>query len=107
MSPIALAHLIMGDGNYDATRNRVRIYTNGFTYADNVRLAEAIKINLNIQTSVMHDRKNQYILTIGATQLDKLREVVVPHMHTSMLYRVGASINSPYGYMKRMSPLHC
>ena len=31
MNPIVLAYLIMGDGNFDKGRNRVRIYTNSFT----------------------------------------------------------------------------
>lgn len=89
ITPISLAHLIMGDGNYDAGRNRVRIYTNGFSLSDNQRLAAAITTNLGIEVSVMHDRAGQYILTIGAQQLDLLRKVVGPHMHSSMAYRIG------------------
>lgn len=91
MSPITLAHLIMGDGNFDAGRNRVRIYTNSYTYDDCVLLAASIS-NMGIATSVMKDKVNSkgiqsYILTIR--QLEKLRTIVVPHMHKSMLYRVG------------------
>ena len=82
MSPITLAHLIMGDGNYDSGRNRVRIYTNSFSHEDCVRLAAAIT-NMGILTNVMKDKvgndgTQQYILTIGAKQLDQLRAVVVP-----------------------------
>ena len=89
ITPISLAHLIMGDGNFDSGRNRVRIYTNGFTLSDNQRLAAAITANLGIQVGVMHDRAGQYILTIGALQLDALRKLVGPHMHPSMTYRIG------------------
>ena len=37
----------------------------------------------------MHDRNNQYILTIGAKELDKLRSLVSEHMHPTMNYRIG------------------
>jgi hypothetical protein len=93
MSPITLAHLIMGDGNYDEGRNRVRIYTNSFTHADCLLLAEAIT-SMGITTQVMKDKVGkdgsvQYVLTIGALQLGTLRECVGPHMDSSMLYRIG------------------
>jgi hypothetical protein len=93
MSPITLAHLIMGDGNYDTGRNRVRIYTNSFTKADCDRLASAITA-MGIDTSVLNDKtgkdgRDQFILTIGARQLEALRSLVGPHMHSSMLYRIG------------------
>lgn len=93
MSPITLAHLIMGDGNYQADRSLVRIYTNSFTYDDCVRLAVAIS-SMGIDAQVKLDRVsksgvNQYILTIGTSQLEKLRILVLPHMHSSMLYRIG------------------
>lgn len=31
MNPLVLAYLIMTDGNYDKSRNRVRIYTNSYS----------------------------------------------------------------------------
>ena len=89
MDPIVLAYLIQGDGNFDKGRNRVRIYTNSFTKLEVENLAEAIKTRLNIYTGVLHDRKDQWILTIGANNLELLRKTVRPHFHSSMLYRLG------------------
>lgn len=89
MNPIVLAYLIMTDGNFDSGRNRVRIYTNGFTKEDVDLLATAIKEKLGIYVGVLHDRKGQYILTIGAKQLSLLRELCSPHFEKSMLYRIG------------------
>jgi hypothetical protein len=45
--------------------------------------------NFNMHVGVLHDRKDQYILTIGAKQLDLLRETVASHFEPSMLYRIG------------------
>ena len=89
MNPIVLAYLIMTDGNFDKGRNRVRIYTNSYTKVEVESLAKAINNNLGIYTGVLHDRNNQWILTIGAKQLDLLRNTVSSHFHKSMLYRIG------------------
>lgn len=95
MSPITLAHLIMCDGGYHKGQNIVRIFTYNFTLADCERLAQSIT-KLGIKTTVVLDRTNnkgvkQYILKINSDQLDRLRNMVIPHMEESMLYRVGYS----------------
>jgi LAGLIDADG DNA endonuclease family len=89
MNPIVLAYLIMTDGNFDKGRNRVRIYTNSYSKEEVESLAKAINNNLGIYTGVLHDRNNQWILTIGAKYLDLLRNTVSKHFHSSMLYRIG------------------
>jgi len=89
MDPIVLAYLIMGDGNWDKGRNRVRIYTNSFTKEEVTSLSIAINSKLNIYTGVLHDRKDQWILTIGDKNLELLRDTVSNHFHASMLYRIG------------------
>jgi len=83
---VVLAYLIVTDGNFDKGRNRVRIYTNSFTKEEVERLATIINIKLGIYVGVLYDRKDQWILTIGAKQLSSLREKVQPHFEPSMLY---------------------
>jgi LAGLIDADG DNA endonuclease family len=68
MNPVVLAYLIMTDGNYDKNRKRIRIYTNSYSKEDVERLAKIIKLKLDIYVGVLHDRKDQWILTIGAKQ---------------------------------------
>lgn len=89
MDPVVLSYLIMTDGNFDKGRKRVRIYTNSYKKEEVQNLALAIKKKLNIYTGVLHDRKNQWILTIGANNLALLRETVSIHFHNSMKYRIG------------------
>jgi hypothetical protein len=79
----------MTDGNFDKGRNRVRIYTNSYTKEEVERLALAINNKLGIYTGVLHDRNNQWILTIGAKYLNLLRDNVSKYFHKSMLYRIG------------------
>lgn len=87
--PIVLSYLIMTDGNFDSGRNRVRIYTNSYTKEEVQILANAINTKFGNYVGVLHDRKDQWILTIGAKQLDLLRNIVKPYFHPSMLYRLG------------------
>lgn len=89
LSPQGLAYFIMGDGNFNKQQNIVRIYTNAFSYNHVVHLAEAITYKFGIITHVKHDRNNQYILVIKTDQISKLRSIIEPHMHYSMLYRIG------------------
>lgn len=86
MTPVVLANLIVGDGNL-----KKGIYTNSFTKLDVEKLASAITSKLGIVTKAVHDRNNQYMLTISRTQLDKVRELIGPHMHPSMSYKLGLS----------------
>jgi len=88
MNPIVLAYLIMSDGNYDKLRKRVRIYTNSYSKQDVIKLQKAINETLGIYVGILHDRNNQWILTIGNTQLSKLQEIVSPYFEPSMLYRI-------------------
>lgn len=89
MTPVVLANLIMGDGNLKKGDNIIRIYTNSFTKLEVERLASAITNKLGIETRAVHDRRGQYILVISKSQLDKVRELISPHMHPSMLYKLG------------------
>lgn len=99
MTPVVLAHLIMGDGNFKKGENIIRIYTNSFTKLDVEKLASVITSKLGIVTKAVHDRNNQYMLTISRTQLEKVRELIGSHMHPSMSYKLGlSSCNKNFDY---------
>lgn len=88
MTPVVLAHLIMGDGNIKPKDKIIRIYTNSFSKNDVERLGKAINNKLGIITNIRFDRNNQYILTISKKELDNLRSIILPYMHISMLYKL-------------------
>ena len=88
MTPVVLAHLIMGDGNIKSKDKIIRIYTNSFSKKDVKRLSNAITNKLDIVTKTTLDRNNQYMITISKNQLDKVRFIILPYMHPSMLYKL-------------------
>lgn len=57
LTPVALAYLIMADGNYDRGRNRVRIYANSFSKEEVTLLATAIQLNFGIYAGVLADKR--------------------------------------------------
>lgn len=93
ITPIVLAHLLIGDGGFDRTNNTVFIYTNAFIYNDCVRLADSItKIGVNTTVRVDRVGKNgnkQYKLAISKNQLFAFQTIVKPYMHNTIYYRVG------------------
>jgi len=88
---ITLAHLIMGDGNYLNTRNIIRIYTNSYSEKDVRLLSNIIRDNLGIDTKVVFDRKDQYIIVIE--NISHTRDLLLPYMHSYMLYKLGINEN--------------
>ena len=46
----------------------IRIYTNSFSKEEVELLASSITVKLNILTRVVHDRNNQYVITISKSQ---------------------------------------
>jgi len=91
---ISLAHLIMGDGNFLSEKNIIRIYTNSFNKEDVILLSNIINENLGIKNKVVHDRNSQYIIIIEKDNVNLTREITLPYMHPSMLYKLGIKINS-------------
>jgi hypothetical protein len=89
LTPVVLAHLVMGDGNYQGDAKTIRVYTNGFTEEELKMFAKAIQAKYSIDVGVRHDRKGQYILIIGPSQLIKFQSLVSKHFHSSLLYRIG------------------
>lgn len=89
ISPIVLAHLIMGDGNLKLPDGILRIYTNSFTKEHIENLSLAITKKLNILNKVVHDRNNQYMICISKSQLPLVRELIKAYLHPSMYYKLG------------------
>jgi LAGLIDADG DNA endonuclease family len=70
---ISLALLFKGYGNYLRERNIIRIYTNNYTQNDVILLSNIIKENLFINSKVIHDRNNQYIIVIEIDNIELTR----------------------------------
>ena len=77
----------MDDGGW--TNYGVRIATNSFTLKEVELLSYILKSKYNLETTIQNiSKKNQYSLYIKKQSLNKLKSIVGPYIHTSMLYKI-------------------
>lgn len=96
LTPMSLAFFIMDDGGWVSGSKSVRISTNNFTLQEVELLRDMFKTKFDLDCTIQHlskkggnTPKDKYSLYIKVASLPRLRELVVPYMHTSMLYKLG------------------
>jgi len=87
LTPLAFAHLIMQDGSRGTCRG-LYICTDGFILTDVQRLAGYLTESYNIRCSI-HKSNGNYRIYILAKSVQTVRDLVLPYMHKSMLYKLG------------------
>ena len=85
LTPIALAHWIMGDGAKN--RHGLTISTESFNIEDTVRLLNVLIIRYSLNCS-LHKHSTGYNIYIKENSMPVLRTIVKPYMHNSMLYKL-------------------
>lgn len=88
LSPIGLAIWLMDDGG--RVGSGVKFATNNFSYEDCVLLSNVLFEKFNLRTSLQSAGvPNQYVIYVFKESMPILREIVKPHMVSSMLYKLG------------------
>lgn len=93
LTPIALAHLIMGDGA--VKRTGLVLCTDSYSIEDTVRLLNVLVIRYKLECTLRIYRENQYRIYIRQNSLVSLVNIVSPYMHYTMLYKVKSVLNIP------------
>lgn len=91
LTPVALAHLIMGDGS--PMSHGLSLCTDSYSLSDTVRIINVLIIRYGLKCTLHLKRENKYRIYISRHSMAILRTIVGPHMHSSMLYKLGV-INS-------------
>jgi hypothetical protein len=88
LSPLALAVWMMDDGT--SLKNKgIRFSTNSFTLKEIQYLALILKTKYNLESTIHKSGlNNQYNIYIPKSSLNSFREIVIPHFHPSMLYKI-------------------
>ena len=87
LTPLALAHWFLQKG-LSGRWQGLYICTYEFKYVDVKRLTEYLKETYSIQCSI-HRVKGKYRIYILAKSIETLKNLVLPFMHKSMLYKLG------------------
>ena len=93
LTPIALAHLIMGDGSKQ--RHGLIICTDSYKLVDVVSLMNVLMIRYRLDCTIRVHNKNQPRIYINQSSMALLVKIVSPYMHYSMLYKLSSSLNKP------------
>lgn len=90
LSPIALAFWIMGDGGFKGPG--VMLCTDSFTVKDTVMLMNVLTVRYGLECTLFmqQNRENRHPrIYIKGSSVPRLRAIVLPYMHSSMLYKFG------------------
>ena len=87
LTPLALAIWIMDDGGAPLRSKGLRLHTHNFTEKEVDLLINALTIKFNLKCSKQKNN-NKFIIYISSKSMNILRELVLPHMHNSMLYKI-------------------
>jgi hypothetical protein len=83
----ALAYFIMDDGG-KGSYGEMNLHTRLFTLEDVQLLQQALADNFKLRTRLIEKTPGQWIIVIPVGQVESLRSIVLPYMHSSMLYKL-------------------
>lgn len=87
LTPVALAHVIMGDGAIHP--HGLILCTDSYSVQDVVRFMNVLIIRYRFECTLRFHRPNQPRIYIRQRSMGLLRTIVTPHMDSSMLYKLG------------------
>ena len=93
LSPLALAIWIMNDGSIASSG--LKIATNSFNQAEVQMLCNILKSKYNLSVSIISAGSvghNQYNIYISKYSIKALTNIVGPHMHPSMYYKLNTQL---------------
>lgn len=90
LTPLGLAVWFMDDGSFKSNRHRTYIFhTLGYAKCDLELMQQVLLEKFGIETS-LHAQKGKYWrLYIRTSSAKTFKEIVRPHLHASMLYKLG------------------
>ena len=95
LTPVAIAHSIMGDGS-STSAGGIRIGTDSFSVKDCIKLVNVLIIRYNISTTIQIQKNGTPRLYIGIRSKELLIPLVKPHMVPSMYYKLGKNLSVTY-----------
>jgi hypothetical protein len=79
--------MVMGDGSTE--RHGLILCTDSYSIEDTIRLINVLIIRYRLDCTLRARRKNLYRIYIRQNSMSLLQRIVMPHMHSSMLYKLG------------------
>lgn len=87
LTPVGLAYWAMDDG-YKGSSG-FTFCTDSYTLSEVQLLVKVLKENFDLNSTIHNKSKDSYRIYIKADSMDKLRILVTPYFHESMMYKIG------------------
>lgn len=87
LTPIGLAYWIMDDEGITVYKQTV-LHTRSFCKKEVLFIMEILNKNFYLKTRIEEKKKDKWIIYIPVEQKVKLKDIVGPYMHESMLYKI-------------------
>nr|YP_008082053.1 LAGLIDADG endonuclease family protein [Rhizoctonia solani]AGK45431.1 LAGLIDADG endonuclease family protein [Rhizoctonia solani] len=88
LTPLGLAYWISDDGFFSKSNKIVKLCTDSFLESDVDLLIQVLENKFNLECR-KEKRGKGFRIVIKNKSLGTLRELVCPHLHSSMLYKLG------------------
>jgi LAGLIDADG DNA endonuclease family len=88
LTPIGLAYFISDDGSFQNSNKIIKLCVEGFKESDVDLLIQVLENKFNLECR-KEKRGKGFRIVIKNKSLETLRELLCPHLHSSMLYKLG------------------
>lgn len=92
MTPYSLAVWFLDDGTLNSKTNH-RIYTNCFTYEEQLELKSLLKRCFDLDCKIIQRKDLQYYLSFNSKNTIKLSKIIEPYVIPSMKYKLRMSLD--------------
>ena len=89
LTPVGLAFWIQDDGTFSKINGTVTLCVESFSQSDIESLMAVLKNKFGLECRIEKRSKIHFRIVIKKSSLVQLREIVSPHFHNSMLYKLG------------------
>ena len=83
----SLAFWIMDEGG-KSVYNQTILHTRAFTKVEVIHIQHVLLENFGLITRLEEKKRGQWVIYIPVKQRTKLKDIVAPYMHESMLYKI-------------------
>ena len=87
LTPRSLAFWIMDDGSKDSNGQTI-LHTRSYSYSEILLLQNTLKNKFNLRTRITEKTSGQFIIHIPVKQDIRLKNIVLPYMHYTFIYKV-------------------
>nr|YP_009710764.1 LAGLIDADG endonuclease type 2 [Amanita thiersii]QFZ98713.1 LAGLIDADG endonuclease type 2 [Amanita thiersii] len=93
-----LAYWIMGDGSLQKDGKTLILHTQSYTQTENLILSKELNEKFGFMSEVILHKKIYFVIKFNSKDALKLHNLIKPHIHESMRYKIPLIHKTPFTY---------